>query len=148
MSFLEQAAAAAPTRDARFVFTALRFGHADAPVLIVRHAGEGNGEYDSAFITAAIEIGLRLAGRASVGKRNEGRNVDAKLFAKHVVTGWENVCEIPGEPTPFTPEKCEELLLAVVAKRPDWFARLALFVRDADNFRDQPLPSGADLGKG
>jgi len=149
MGFLDLIAATMPTGTARFVLDTFPLGSDQAPVLIMRHAGDSNAAYASAVVKAANELRSRAAGsRITESKIAESRSLDARLFAQHVLVGWENVCETPGTPTPFSPAKAEELLLAIAAKRPDVLTLITSFARDADNFRDASVPTGDALGKG
>lgn len=103
----------------------------DPVVLVVRHAGDGN----PAFMNANRST-PRASGRIPIYERM------ARLYAAHVIAGWENV----GDKV-YTPELGEEMLLALIrAKRVDILDYISAFVADADNF-GEPMASAADLGK-
>lgn len=117
--------------------------------LTVRFAGEANAAYDNALYKLVNDLRARTAGgRASQAGREADRQEDARLFADHVITAWENVAEDDGKPAPFTPDKVNEFLLALIASVPDSFDLLRRYCKDADNFRDAPLPGAEALGKG
>lgn len=119
-------------------------------VLLVRHAGASNKAYENGKFRALNARRARgLLATATAEAEAERRLVYAKLFAQHVIIGWENVCEdeAPLEPAVFSPAKCEEMLIALVENRPDIYDYLFAFAIDADNFRDQPLTDTETLGK-
>lgn len=127
-------------------------GHA---ALIVRPSGEANAKYRSAMAKASNDPRLRGHGRRRTpAMTNASREVEAELYAKHVVVGWRNVFE-DGAEVPFSETKCLELLMALVEPQPDGatpfaeeFEYLMAFCRNNDNFRDTPLAEAGALGKG
>ena len=62
---------------------------------------------------------------------NRNRREDLKLYAKHVVKGWEQVFDKKGNPVKFTPAVCEEFLGAIET----WmFDELRDFCADPQSF--------------
>lgn len=99
--------------------------------LEVRHAGDGNPGYVSARMTTP-------AGKDRIGTYERL----AKLYARHIVVGWENVGDVA-----FSPEAAERYLLALVrAQRTDILDYIAVFCVEAENFHE-PIASATDLGK-
>lgn len=98
--------------------------------LEVRYAGDGNDGY----------LNARL--KMPPGKDRAERLAQmAKLYSRHVITGWKNVDK------PFTPVECEKLLMALVrAHRTDVLDYIVAFCTTEENFHD-PVQSAADLGK-
>lgn len=120
-----------------------------SPTLVVRHAGPSNAAFWSTVLRQANEKrGAAGIARVTPASIVEARANDAKLYAQFVVVDWRNVFEDGAtSPTPFSVDKCEELLLAVAASMPDVFDVLRAFVSDADNFRTVAAVDGAALGK-
>lgn len=126
-------------------------GGGHPPVLVVRHAGESNAAYWNAVLKHANDTRNRAGGRITKSSLEEDRTFEAKLFAKHVVTGWQFVHEDDGKggtrPVDFDSLKCEEFLLELVASAPDIYKLLRAFVADPDSFRTSQSIDGVALGK-
>lgn len=106
-------------------------GNPKAVVLEVRHAGDGNPGYLSARVSTPTATG-RVASYERL----------AKIYARHILAGWENVGDVA-----FSPEAAEKYLLALVrASRMDVIDYIAAYCGDAENFHD-PIASATDLGK-
>lgn len=71
---------------------------------------------------------------------------DARLYAAHVVTGWENATEPDGKPAGPTRENIEGFLGLLAKKRPQTFQLFAGYVGDESNFVES-LGDPAELGK-
>lgn len=148
MSFAQllDAVAVRPDTTVRYPLDRLRIGHADAPVLILKHAGESNLAYRDAmqkFGEANRHRGLR--GAAAITLMRVG---EAKIWADAVVAGWENVCEEPGKPTPCTPVKVEEFLLELQKSRLQIWKAMCAFAENEDNFAEYPSGTAGALGNG
>lgn len=103
-------------------------------VLEVRYAGDGNPEFMSARAKTPLAKD-RISGFERV----------ARLYARHVIVGWDNV-GIPVEP--FSPDRCEALLLALIrAHRTGVIDYISAFCTTEENFHD-PIQSATDLGNG
>lgn len=144
---------AAPAAERKFTFNSLKIG-SDEPVIIHgRHAGFSNPALSAAQLKAFNARNARRDKGGSAGRTivtldtiEADRMLDAKMFGQHVITKVENVFE-DGKPLPQTPEKFEELLLAISKKRLDLFREYTGWATNADNFTDAPVGDPADLGK-
>ena len=123
----------APVKTAELKLPIVRVpaGNPDTVKLIVRHAGDGNPGYVSARMTAPV-----------AKDRHQRYEVTAKLYARHVIAGWENV---GGKE--FSAVAAESFLLALIrAARTDVIDYITAFCADADNFYEQ-IETAAELGK-
>lgn len=132
-------------------------GGGKTPTLIVRHAGESNASFWSAALKQS-NVTTRRGNKVTPATITEGRQADAKLFAKHIVVNWKNVYEDDdkggGKFVEFDTLKCEQLLMMLVAEEPAEshelrvraFSDLKSFVGNFDNFYETQL-DGAELGK-
>lgn len=59
------------------------------------------------------------------------REINAKLFAKHIITDWKGVL-VDGKPLKFTPEKFQEFAL----EYPDFLNVVVEAASDLQNFQD------------
>lgn len=148
MSFAQllDAVAVRPETTVRYPLDRLRIGHAEAPVLILKHAGESNVAYRDAmqkFGETNRHRGLR--GVAAIALM---RTSEAKIWADTVVAGWENVCEEPGKAAPCTPAKVEEFLLELQKSRLQIWKAMAAFAENEDNFAEYPSGTAGALGNG
>lgn len=128
-----------PTRTARYKLAPVHIPRSNpSPVtLLVRHAGRSNGPLKSAL--------LKLA---QVPEAERARQI-VTLYAKHVITGWEDVLDQAGAPERYTSEAGAELLTALLdAERDDLVIGLRTFCEDADNFCDEPTTEAGSLGEG
>jgi hypothetical protein len=128
-----------PRGTARYTLRQVHIRRNPEPVvLVVKPATEANERYQNAVLKAP-----KAATSAEFMKQS------ASLFAKHVVTGWENVLGADGKPVAYTPEGGEELLHRLIdAKRADDIvAGLFIFARTPDNFTEGVVDAG-DLGNG
>lgn len=129
----------APIKTARLTLSAIRVPRTnESPVvLVLKHAGDGN----HAFTNARAKT-PPASGRIPSYERI------ARLYAKHVIVGWENVADDKGVPVAFTPELAEDMLIKLIhARRTGEIDLIAGFAGDADNFCDS-LVSAGELGKG
>ncbi len=113
-------------------------------VLLVKYAGRSN----AAYVNAAAKTPAALSAGNSAEQANAS-DLRTALYAKHVITGWENVMDADGEtPIAYTPEFGEELLrfLIIDEQRPDIFRTLAYVANDAEQFVAPRVDPGA-VGK-
>lgn len=153
----------APDAIRSYVFDALRIGCEKPLTIQCRHAGFSNPGLSAAQLKSFNDRQRRGGNGASAELTPQtveaNRILDAQLFAKHVVCGWDaidvdgkpivgdaTVLE-DGKPVPFSTNKCQELLLAVSKKRLDEFRRFTAWASNADNFTDTTVGDPADLGK-
>lgn len=122
-------------QDTTVEFTFYRIG--GEPTLSVRHAGQENRDFFNAALKKSKQAARRLRGRQGAAPSHEdierARREDAALFAKHIVTGWEDVLDADGEAVEFSEEVCLEFLLAIPS---DMFTELRAFCLDINNFRE------------
>lgn len=132
-----------PQGEVRFTLRNV-FIRSDKPlVLVMRHAGDANAEYKSARAKIVREI-------ESCARRNDADGIQAitiKLFAKTVITGWENCTGKDGAALAYTPALCAEFLTAIAKKAPDEIEPAFAHARNADNFRTSPAAAAEALGK-
>jgi hypothetical protein len=109
------------------------------PVLIGYHAGDTNRPYMNGVARMTTKA-VRNIGRRNVTPQRiidstvEDRDQDRKLFADHVLTGWEGM---PGGPdraeVPFSRAACRQ----VCSDLPAWlFDRVRTFFKNPGNFVD------------
>lgn len=122
------------------------FVRSTSPVILtLKHAGDTN----APLMTAQLKM---VASRRKLTRDRiqAERIATARLYAKHVVAGWEHVCGTDGKALPFKstgPDSCEELLVRVAEKLPDVWLAIVSFATDPDNFRDEPAAAAETLGK-
>jgi hypothetical protein len=147
MGFQDALAKQAPGGTFRYTFDTITVNCDEPPVLICRFAGDNNPAYKSAVIKFANERRAK-GGKLTARKLRDDDELDAKLFATTVVTGWENLHEEASAPcAQCTPEKVEEFLLGLIEARRDLWLGFTRAVRDPENFRDAEHISGVELGK-
>lgn len=116
--------------------------------LEIQSSGRINAEYTSAILKLGRD-------REQEGEPGTAAGLDTsdtrslKLFARHVVVGWDEVRSELGEPMPFSARDAEELLLeiAIEQKSPDIVAPLLARAADPNNFRESPIGDPETLGK-
>lgn len=116
--------------------------------LELKSAGRINAEYTNALLKLNNDRAQEgLAVTAAGLEASDARHL--KLFARHVVVGWDEVRNADGSPMPFSAGDCEELLIeiAIGQKSPDIVAGLNARASDQNNFREQPMGSPEALGK-
>lgn len=116
-------AALTPTGTARFTLSRVHVRHAEPVVLVVKPSGEANDAYAAALKNAVL-------------KGKVDAKAHASIYARHVVVGWEHVCDASGRAVPYTAAGGEELLHGLIeAKRGnDIVGGLMAFCADADHF--------------
>ncbi len=137
-----------------FDFTALHPSESvwwDVPILggarlRVKHAGQSNAPYTNAVGRRNAKIAGSAQQLVKDGKASElldgNLDNDRDLFPKHVVVGWEGVCDAEDNPVTFSQEACAEFLKAL----PTWImVKLSGFVSVPTNFLPEELPSDADI---
>lgn len=142
----------APVGTARFALTGIAVRSDKDVVLIGRHAGRSN----RALTNAVLKMAKAQQGKlraSSTQQLAENDAMFARMFARYVLTGWENVYGSDGKPIPFTADKCEEFLLALGAMRPGIAGAggaIDQFFSDEDNFRPpgDEAPDALALGEG
>lgn len=123
-----------------------RFGDG-VPALICKFAGDGN----DAYINAEFKAVRTLAGSSDSATRDRlERELEAAIYAEHVVVGWEHIYEDGPDGgvqlAAFSVVACKEFLVALAEDAPDQFKRIRM-ARLPSNFRDLVV-SAEDLGKG
>jgi len=116
------------------------------PTLQVLSAGPAN----KAYFNEVLRIGgneLRRKGKkdVTVAEINSDRLKNAKLFAKHVVTGWSDLLDDEGEPVEFDEANCLELMLDLAENAPILFDRIRDVANDDEEFFETPAPDGDEL---
>lgn len=140
-----------PVGTQKYTLDTIFLGSDKHPVLELAYAGKGNAEYMSALYRLA---NAKAASTAAGGKISEestraSQELDAQLFV-HVIRGWDHVHEDAGAPpTPCTPEKVTELLLALADDHPHVLNGLTSYARNSVNFpgSDGTAEAGRALGK-
>lgn len=110
--------------------------------LHVLHAGETNVPYFNEVLRRqAKNARIVSAGRLNQQFLAANRNEDRELFAKHILVGWENVCDTSGTEVPFSCENARDFLNAL----PDWiFDEVRTFAANATNFMGTALQGAGD----
>ncbi len=147
--------AAAPSGTAKYSFDTLS-SSANPPVLTVKPAGEANPAYQSLRFKTQNDPRIKeTRKKMTIYQRAQVREYWVDIFAKTVVTAWENVTDETGAPAPCTPENVTEFLMALLVRLDDGstplaeeFDRFTSFCWTSDNFRDTPPAEVAALGKG
>lgn len=103
-----------------------------SPTLTVRPTTQSNERYFNAVLKDATKQAKKTAGSGvNAAALSESRDRDRNLFARFVVTEWENVLDGAGNPVPFSPDACEKFLAAL----PDWkFDDIRVFCGRSQNF--------------
>lgn len=149
MAFRLDQYAVKPAATRRFVFNRILDPEGRPATLVVMHAGESNKPYINAlFKQARAGAAAGTSGRtATPAAVRESRLEDAKLFADHVIAGWENMPLDDGKPAVFSADAVFRFLTELIDVLPEDFLRLRAYCADPDNFRD-PTVDPVDLGKG
>lgn len=119
----------------KFVFSGLE----GRPTLFVRPASEVNQDFHNDNMKKSKRIVRRMSRNGTIDPEmvKDNREKSYKLYAKHVVTRWENVVEEDGaggtKPVKFSKKDCEEFLRSIPI---DMFDDLREFCVTMDNFRD------------
>ena len=149
MSFRDALAALRPVAIRKYTLDGVHVNAEEPVILDCRHAGFSNPGLTGAQLKSFnARRKQRGSTDVSIETMEVNRKLDAKVFAEHVVVGWGNVCEEgPGKPTPLSPAKVEEFLLALGEMRIDLFRGFTDWASNADNFTDVPAGDPVDLGK-
>ena len=148
MTFRDALAGLRPVATRPYIFDGVHVNCAEPVVLQCRHAGFSNPGLTGAQLKAFNARRSRGGDKSvSIETMEANRKLDAKVFAEHVIVGWQNVFEEPGKATALSPAKVEELLLAIGEMRLDKFRQFTDWASDADNFTDLPAGDPVDLGK-
>jgi hypothetical protein len=148
-SYLAQYRAADKT--ARVTLYSLPAVDGKHPTLVAKFAGPGNDAYINARAKAAWASGLQPS---TVRKVNE--EIEARLLADAVFTGWEDVYAAdeahPGcvKPAEFSPDACFAYLMAIAEHKNTTFYYLLEQVRTESTFLvgvAAPKVHAEDLGK-
>lgn len=128
-----------PTSDARpFKLKEIELTGGRSPVLMLRCSAETqNPEYfnaSSKLRRKYVKVIDDLSG-VDAAMINDIRNMDRRLYAEHVVTGWTDVVDSQGKEVLFSVVECEAFLRAL----PDnIFDRARAFAGDLSNYTDVP----------
>lgn len=119
------------TKTARMTLHALE----SEPVLILAPATEENKPYFNGLLKRNARNLTRIQSRTiTVSVTKENRDEDRRLYAEHVVRGWENVLDSQGNQVPFDKEVCLEFLTAL----PGYiFDDVRVFATNPRNFTDE-----------
>ena len=129
-----------PRKTAKFTLGGTGVGGNPDIVLIVRPATEENKGYTNARLKAAQSM---VRGGANQGVTQaaveESRERERRLYADHILVGWEHVVDTSNKPVEFNERHALELLDAL----PGWlFDDVRSFCRHPNNFfPDAPHPS-------
>ncbi len=108
----------------------------------VRPSGQTNTDYYNDL--------LRMSGNEPRKKKNaaeklltmdevrKDRRQQARLFAKHVIVGWSDVCDDEGNKVEFSYDNVVELLDALLKEAPEIFDRIRDVADDTSEFYDTP----------
>lgn len=116
--------------------------------LELRSSGRVNAEYTAAILKLDREQPIDGAPTTVAAiESSDARRI--KLFARHVVVGWDEVRNEDGAPMPFSVRDVEDLLMAISIeqKRPDLVAPAIARAADPANFDEHPAGSAEALGK-
>ena len=119
-------------KTARFTLGGTGVNGAPDVVLICKPATEENKAYTNARLKAAQGI-VRAGANVGVTQSviEESRERERELYAAHVITGWENVCDLEGKPVECNASTLREFLDAL----PGWlFDDVRTFCRHPNNF--------------
>lgn len=106
-------------------------GHKGGAVtLVVTPAGEPNKRYFSALTRYALKN--RRAMQNNTNILADSRDLDRRLYAQHIVSGWKNVPDAKGDLVEFSHTRCSEFLGCL----PDeMFDELREHCANLDNFK-------------
>ena len=119
------------TKTARLTLYALE----SEPVLILAPATESNKPYFNGLLKRNARHLNRIQSRTiTVSVTKENRDDDRRLYAEHVVKGWESISDSQGNQVPFDKEACLEFLTAL----PDYiFDDVRVFATNPRNFTEE-----------
>lgn len=120
------------------------------PTFTGRLAGEQNKGYATALAQKGLKNSKMNRGAAinasmALAQAKKNRDEDRELFAEHVITGWNDVCDADGVDVAFSKDVCKQFF----RKLPDdIFDQVRAYFGDTSNFRDIPsIEDAEDLGK-
>lgn len=133
--------------------------------LTVRYAGEGNRDHENAqfrviaarpkdfarpkpFAEQPQPINPDAALAAQQAFELRLRQETAQIYATAVIVDWQNVFD-GTTPVPFSAASAQQLVEQMLEYAPDiWAEQVRNYVQTRSNFRSDPPPNAADLGKG
>ncbi len=141
-----------PKNTARMLLRGVKVNSPKDVVLIGVHAGELNRKLQALSDKLAAKHAAELASADPAARRALLNHIFAELWARAVLTGWENVCSADGTAAAFEPEICRVFLIALQQKRPDIAksqGAIEIFFGHAPNFADGYAPPDLEsLGEG
>lgn len=116
----------------------------DGAVLKICSASQANKEYFNDFLRHNRKGGRVSSKKVSATDIIKMREIDKKLFAKHIVVDWSGVVDAQGNEVEFNKDDVFNLLNAL----PDWlFDDLRNFASDINNFLEDGLIDSEEVGK-
>ena len=109
----------------------------EAPTFHVLPALEENKPYYREVLKLNAKQAARMRRGVQITPQllEQSREQDRRLFAEHIVQGWDGVVDGSGTPVPFSKEKCREFFAVL----PSFiFDDLRTFCGDVTNFVDGP----------
>lgn len=104
------------------------------PVVRGRFAGEGNRPYLNDLLRAVRGRTVQISTTDDLA---EDRDRDLIRFSKHVIVGWERICDSKtGAEVPFSQEACLAFLRALPPAMVDDLRR---FFKDPSNFTEEAV---------
>jgi hypothetical protein len=150
IDFEEALAPLEAKNTARMTLYGVKVNSAKDVVLIGVHSGATNEKCQSLTtkLTKKHQTQLAAGGPDATRLVNE---LFAQVFAKTVITDWENVCEKGGKEAACTPELCEQFLIGLQKKWPElanFNGRISDFFSTHTNFCDGYVGDIDTLGEG
>lgn len=130
---------------ARLTLYSITLPNGVSPTLIGRPCGQINKAYFNALMRSSAKRALQPVSRQNLAATEEHRKVDRVLYAKFVITGWEDVVDASMDSVPFTEENCTDFLRSLPAHI---FDEIRAFFLDLGNFTEEAVSIEEAIEKG
>ena len=103
-----------------------------SPVFSVKPASDTNKPYISALLRQNAQA--RRNSQVTLKVLDRNRQDDIELYAKYIITGWQNVIDVDGVAVEYSSEEGKQFLTEIVKDNSWIFDNLRVFCSDMHNF--------------